>query len=217
MEIPTLKAEQRKAAGSRAAKRLRRSGKLPAIVYGQETDPEAVTLDYHEVELQIHHGTHVVNLDIGGNIQSCLLKEAQYDHLGMKLVHLDLTRMNLTDRVTVHVAIEFKGTAKGVADGGVLNLNLSELEIECPATSIPDVIKIDVSDMDMDHVMYVKDLKMAEGVVVTTDPETVVATVREPAVMVEEVDEAAEAAAAEGGSEPEVITKGKGEEESSGD
>ncbi len=217
MEIPTLKAEPRKAAGSRAAKRLRRSGKLPAIVYGHQTEPEAVTLDYHDVELQIQHGTHVVNLDIGGKTQSCLFKDAQYDHLGMKLMHLDLTRVNLSERVTVNVTLEFKGSPKGVADGGVFHTGLSGLDIECSVSNIPESIKVDVSGMEMFHVLYVKDLVLPEGVDAITDAETVVATVREPTVTAEEEAEAAEGEGAEGTSEPEVIARGKEEEESGGE
>ncbi len=213
MEIPTLKGEPRKAAGSRAAWRLRRAGKLPAVVYGHKQDPEPVVLDYHDVELQLRHGTHVVNLDLMGKMQPCLFKDAQYDHLGLKLLHVDLTRVSLTEKVKVRIPLQLRGNPKGVAEGGVLHHEIVELEIECPALQIPDVIRVDVSGIGLNEVMYVKDLKLDPNLEVLTDEESVVATVREP--MAEEAAVTAEAAApAEtAAAEPEVIAKGKAEEE----
>jgi large subunit ribosomal protein L25 len=215
MEIPTLKGEARKVAGSRAAARLRRAGKLPAIVYGHQIDPQAVTLDYHEVESQLRHGTHVINLDLGGEAQPCLFKDAQYDYLGSTLVHVDLARVSLTERVKVHVQLILRGQPKGVGDGGVLHQELAELEIECPALQIPDAIRVDVSELALNQVLYVKELKLDENIKAMNEPEAVVATVREPAAQVEEVTAAAvpTAEAAAGTAEPEVIAKGKAEEE----
>ena len=215
MEIPTLKGESRKVAGSRAAARLRRAGKLPAIVYGHQIDPQAVTLDYHEVELQLRHGTHVVNLDLGGEVQPCLFKDAQYDYLGSTLVHVDLARVSLTERVKVRVQLILRGHPKGVGEGGILHQELAELELECPALQIPDAIRVDVSELGLNQVLYVKELKLDENIKVLNEQDAVVATVREPAAVVEEVPAAAvpTAEAAAGAAEPEVIAKGKAEEE----
>lgn len=211
MEIPTLKGEMRKAAGSRAAQRLRRSGKLPGIVYGHEKDPLPITLDEHEVDLLLHHGTHLINLEIGGQAQACLFKDTQYDHLGLKLVHVDLTRVDLTDRVQVRVEIEFRGTAKGVGEGGVFTSVLKDLEVECLVTDIPEKIRVEVGDLALDQVLYVKDVKLGSGVTVLNDPESVVAMVRLPVAEAEApvAEVGAEAASAE----PEVIAKGKVAEE----
>lgn len=214
MEIPTLKGEPRKAAGSRAAARLRRAGGLPAIVYGHKIDPVPVTLDYHDVDLLLEHGAHLVNLEINGDTQACLFKDAQYDYLGAKLVHVDLTRVDLTERVKVHVEVELRGAPKGIAQGGVLRAGLKELEVECVVTHIPEKIRIDVSDLELDQVMHVKDLKLESGLMALDDPEAVIATVRQPVVKAEEEEAAVEAAEAEAGAaaEPEVIAKGKDEE-----
>lgn len=207
MDIQTLTVEPRKAAGSRAAERLRRQGKIPGIVYGHKIDPEPVVLTYKEVETQLHHGAHLVNLNLGGKTQSCLIKDVQYDHLGSTLIHIDLARVDLTERVTLRVPIELKGTAKGVSDGGVLRQEMVDLEIECPVASIPKSIRINVSDFPLDHVLHVKDIELPTGVTAVADEDAVVLTVREPLVRAEPV--AGEAATAE----PEVIAKGKPEEE----
>jgi len=209
MDIQTLTVEPRKAAGSRAAARLRKQGKIPGIVYGHKIDPEPVVLTYKEVETQLHHGAHLVNLKLGGKTQSCLIKDVQYDHLGSTLIHIDLARVDLTERVTLRVPIELKGTAKGVADGGVLRQEIMDLEIECPVASIPDSIRINVSDFALDHVLHVKEIQLPTGVKAMSDEDAVVLTVRVPLARAE-----TPVAAAEGGTaEPEVIAKGKIEEE----
>lgn len=208
-QISTLKAVPRRPGGSRAANRLRNAGKLPAVVYGHKQEPEPVVLDYHEVEMQLRHGVHVVNLDIAGKVQSCLFKDTQYDHLGATLLHVDLTRVDLNERVTVQVPLELRGTPKGVADGGVLRQELMELEVECLVTSIPDVIRVNVSDLAMDQVLHVSELKLDPGITAMHDPDIVVATVRQPIVQAEPTGEAP----VEGAAEPEVIAKGKVEEE----
>lgn len=210
MDIPTLKAEPRKSAGSRAAARLRRSGKLPAIIYGHKQDPEPVALDYHDVDIQLKHGAHLVTLDLGGKKQPCLFKDAQYDHLGASIMHLDLARVDLNERVKVHVPIELRGTPKGVADGGVLRQEMNDIEVECLVTSIPEHIRVNVAELGLDQVLFVKDLQLGEGIKPISDADSVVATVRQPLVQAEAVP----GAPVEGAStEPEVIAKGKVEEE----
>jgi large subunit ribosomal protein L25 len=211
MEIPTVKAASRKSAGSRAAARLRRSGKLPAIVYGHKENPVSVTLDRHDVEMHLTHGAHLVNLELEGKTQPCLIKDAQYDYLGAALVHLDLARVSLTEQVRVKVPLELRGTPKGVAEGGVLRQEMMELEIECTVSNIPEHVRISIADMALNTVLHVKDLKLEGEIKATNDPEAVVATCRIPVVKAA-VDETG-AAATPSAAEPEVIAKGKIEEE----
>lgn len=211
MEIPTIKAESRQAAGSRAAARLRRKGKVPAIVYGHKQDPLAVALETHDVEQHLSHGAHLVNLDVQGKVQPCLIKDAQYDHLGAELVHLDLARVDLNEKVKVHVTLDLRGTPKGAAEGGQLRQSLMELEVECLVTHIPENIRVNVADLALNQVLYVKDLQLEAGIVSVTDSESVVATCRLPLAAIEGATDAA--APVEGAAEPEVIAKGKIDEE----
>lgn len=210
MQIPTIKGDSRKASGSRAAARLRRGGKVPAIVYGHKEAPVPVALDAHDMELHLGHGAHLLNVEMGGKAQPCLIKDAQYDHLGAKLVHIDLARVDLNEKVKVHVTVELRGTPKGIGEGGVLRQDMQELEIECLVTNIPEKVRIDISDLGLGSVLYVKDLKLDAGLRATNDPENVVATVRLPQVVSETP---VTAAPTEGATEPEVIAKGKVEEE----
>ena len=209
MEIPTVKAESRKAAGSRAAARLRKAGKLPAIVYGHKENPVPVVLDRHTVEGHVHHGAHLLQLDMGGKTQPCLIKDAQYDHLGAALVHLDLARVDLNERVRVHVPIEWRGTPKGIGAGGVLHHEMLEIGVECLVVAIPERVRIDVSHLELNEVLYIRDIKLEAGLTPTDDGDKVVATVRPPQAEVV----APVAAPTEGAAEPEVIAKGKIEAE----
>lgn len=205
MEIPTIQVESRKAAGSRAAVRLRNEGKLPAILYGHERDPAALSLDYKEVEQLIFSGFHVVNLSMDGKTQACQFKDAQWDHLGKRLLHLDMLRVDLNERVNVTVALDYRGTPKGAAEGGILHHAMNEIEIECVVSNIPESIRLDVNEMKLDDVLHVRDVKLPEGMTHVMDEDAVVATLKLP---VETPEAGVEAEEGEG-AEPEVIAKGK--------
>lgn len=217
MEIPTLKAEPRQAAGSRAAARLRRDGKLPAVVYGHKQSAESVSLVYRDVESHLEHGLHVIKLDMSGQVQPCQFKQAQYDYLGSTLVHVDLVRVDLSERVKVTVALEFRGTPKGAVEGGQIRHEMTDLEIECVVSEIPELIRVDVSDLGLDEVLHVKDIELPDGATAVSDAAAAVAVVRLP-ITAEAVEEApVEAAEGEtAAAEPEVIAKGKPAEESEG-
>jgi large subunit ribosomal protein L25 len=199
MATPTeMKADKRDALGSRANYRLRKTGLVPAVVYGHNEDVLPLQVNKKELVAHIKHGVHVYNLSIAGKTESVLIKDVQYDALGQEVLHVDFARVDLNERVTVNVSIELKGEPKGEKDGGVLQQILNELEIECVVTEIPDVINVDVSDMAKDSTLHVSDIKVAAGITVLTDAEQVVAKVEEIA---EEVAEPSE----EGEAEPEVI------------
>lgn len=213
MDIQTLRVELRKPAGSRAAARLRRTGKLPAVLYGHKREAVGLTLDRHDVEMQLAHGAHLINLDMEGSAQACLIKDVQYDHLGSLPIHVDLTRVDLDELVKVRIPIELRGHAKGVAEGGILFHELVEVEVECKVSEIPKNIRVEVAELELDQVLHVKDLTLPDGLTAVSDSESVVAMVRLPAVKAQAVEDAEGAAAAptaEG--EPEVITKGKAED-----
>ena len=96
--------------------------------------------------------------------ETVLVKEVQYDHLGLEVMHVDFARVSLDEKVEVTVPLELKGEPKGEADGGVLQQIITDLEIECVVTEIPDKIRHNVSEMGMDSVLHVKDLHVPAGV-----------------------------------------------------
>ena len=190
-------AKPRSELGSRANKRLRDAGFIPGVIYGHKQAVLPVTLPRKEIAAHIHHGAHLFSLAVEGGKETVLVKEVQYDHLGIEVLHVDFARVDLNERVTLTVAIELKGTPKGEADGGVLQQVMSEIEIECLVTDIPDVIRHNVSDLALNSVLHVKDLTLPTSVKALQDGELIVATVKEI------VEQAAPAAADV--AEPEVI------------
>ncbi|MEA2736099.1 MAG: large subunit ribosomal protein [Humisphaera sp.] len=200
-------AKPRNELGSRANKRLRDAGMLPGVIYGHKEAVVPVTLPKKEVVNHLSHGTHLFELGLEGKNETVLVKEVQYDHLGLEVLHVDFARVSLDEEVDITVPLELKGEPKGEKDGGVLQQIVNELELRCKVTDIPDVIRHDVSDMAVDDVVHIKDLKLPPNVKALQDEDLVVVQVR---VIEEEAAATPAAEAAEG--EPEVIGK-KAEDE----
>ncbi|MGD0461330.1 MAG: 50S ribosomal protein L25 [Tepidisphaeraceae bacterium] len=192
-------AQSRQALGTRANRRLREAGLLPGVIYGHKEAVVPVALPREEVVEHLRRGAHLFDLSLGGKNEKVLVKEVQFDHLGMDVLHVDFARVSLDEKVKVTVHVELKGTPKGEAEGGVLQQIISSLEVECLVTEIPDAIRHNVSEMALDEVLHIKDIKLPDGVKVLQDGELIVATVKEikEEVVVPVVEE--------GPAEPEVI------------
>ena len=214
IEIGTLKAQRRTAFGKRPTRRLREQGMIPAIIYGHGEDPVPVSLNEHDVEVALDHGARTLTLDIQGNEQQLLIKEVQYDHLDHLPIHLDLVRFDVHERVTVTVGVELRGIPKGVGEGGVLEQYRAEIDVECLVTDIPDTLHPLVTELGLDETLFARDLQLPPGVTLVTDGEERIATVRELAPEVE--PEEAPGEGEEVAATPEVIGRGKKEEEEEG-
>jgi len=211
MATPSIQvtAKPRSELGSRANKRLRDAGLLPGVVYGHKEAVVPVTLPRKELVGHLNRGAHVFELAIEGKSERVLVKEVQFDHLGLEVIHVDFARVSLDEKVKVTVPVELKGTPKGEADGGVLQQIVSELEVECLVTEIPDAIRHNVSELKLNDVLHIRDLKLPPGVRAMPDGEVIIATVKEIA----ETETPAEGETAE----PEVIGRKAGEEEAATD
>jgi large subunit ribosomal protein L25 len=196
-----MTAQSRAELGSRANKRLRDRGLVPGVVYGHKEAVVPVTLPKKELVGHLNHGAHVFDLAFDGRSEKVLVKEVQYDHLGIEVIHVDFARVSLDEKVEVTVPLEFKGTPKGEADGGVLQQLISDLEVECLVTDIPTSIRVNVADLGVDDVLHVSDLQLPAGVRPLQDGDLLVATVK----IIEEEEAAPAAAAVEGAAETEVI------------
>src|SRR5919112_4725207 len=146
-ETAQLTAKPRNELGSRANKRLRDSGFIPGVVYGHKEAVVPVTLPKKEISTHLAKGAHVFDLTLSGKSEKVLVKDVQFDHLGIEVLHVDFARVSLDERVEVTVPLELKGTPKGEADGGVLQQIVNELEIECLVTEIPDNVTHSVAEM----------------------------------------------------------------------
>lgn len=204
METTTLTGENRNSVGTRASRALRESGKLPVVIYGHGEAPESVALVFRDVEVALAHGARMLKVDIDGRSNQYLIKAVQYDHLNQTPIHLDLTRVDLDERVKVRVGIELRGVPKGVSDGGMLERHMADLEVECLAAQIPETLHPLVVELGLGDSLLVKDLELPPGVTAAVDGDERVATVR--AVVVEEEEAADAAEEGEGESaEPERI------------
>lgn len=202
MEIPALKAEKRTGIGTRHSRLVRKSGRLPAVVYGHGEAPESLSIDHHETMVALKHGARTLELEVGGQKKQFLIKEVQYDAFGTLPIHLDLMRVDLNERVRVKVAIELKGTPKGVSEGGILDQVMDSLEVDCLVTQIPDTLHPIVSHLGLLESLLVKDLVLPPGVNPIASPEDRVATVRK---LGEVSTETPVAEGAEAEAEPERI------------
>ena len=211
METMTIKAEPRSTSGTRTSRALRAAGRLPGVIYGHGEAPESVSLTHHEVEVALAHGARTLQVELNGTVKPYLIKEAQYDHLATNLIHLDLARVDLHERVKVRVGIELRGIPKGIHEGGVLDQQMAQIEVECVVTEIPDTFHPVVTHLALGDSLLVKDLQLPPGVVALADPNERIATVRllavEVAAPVAPIEGDAAAAA-----EPERIGRIKKEE-----
>ena len=215
-KTPSITATTRARIGSRYAQRLRKQGRLPAVIYGHETDPVSISVDEKEMLTHLKHGTHVLSLNVeGGSKETCLVKELQFGYLGDNVIHVDFARVDLDEEVHVHVHLNFVGEpASARKTGAILSHDLTELEVICRVNEIPDEIKVDLNLMGEATVLTVSEVQLPPGLRASTNPSTPVAHIsfihKEEAVG-EEVE------VVPGAEEPEVITEVKSDEAESGD
>jgi large subunit ribosomal protein L25 len=209
MERMTLNAEIREKVGKGAARTLRRSGSIPAVLYrGGKSHP--ITLNYRELSqaLKATAGEQVVvSLKFPQDEKLALLKDYQSDPARGALLHVDFFEVSLKEKVKVTVPVSTVGEPIGVKrDKGILQHSLREIEVECLPDRIPGHIEVDVSGMLTGNAIHVSDLVVPEEVKILTDPGEVIAILTAP--VIEEIAPPAEAVPAEAEA-PEVIKKGK--------
>jgi len=207
-EALILDTKERPGRGKRLAKSLRKEGRVPAVLYGHKEATLSVSLSKDELEKAIRHGVRVLDLKSGADLQKVLIKEAQWDHLGKELLHVDFARVAADERVEVTVPVELRGIAPGVGAGGVLDQPIHVLPVECLAISIPESIRVNIGELQIGSMIHVRELVLPEGVVALAAPDAIVVQVSAPKVEVE-----APVAAAAEAAEPEVITRQKPAEE----
>jgi large subunit ribosomal protein L25 len=205
----TLNVKVRGETGTSRMRRLRYTGVVPAILYGHGEANVNLAVPHKELMAAVRHGGKLVSLK-GDVSDSALIRQVQWDVYSKEIIHLDLMRVDITELVNTTVRLELKGTAAGAAEGGVLQFITHEIEIECPAGSIPDKIVVSVLDLKLNAAIHVSEVKLPEGAKLITHGEDVVVQCVTP-----RTEEEAPAPGAEGatGVEPELIKKEKTEEE----
>ncbi len=186
----SLRAETGRATGSRESRRLRRTGLVPAIVYGKGTDPINVAVDAHDLHLALHTeagSNALINLEIEGRVQILSMARVIERHpFRSEYRHIDFVTVSLDETVHAEVVIHFEGSPIGVRDGGVFSPSKTHVVVETLATSIPSGIELDISEVELGGALRIADLPVLEGVTYTEDPETVLMSVTAPAAEIEE-------------------------------
>ncbi len=214
----TVCATAREGRGKNDARRARVAGMVPVTVYGGEGGTVAALAPLRELAaiLRSESGRNTIfTLDIEGvGSSEVMFHERQVDPIRGRLIHADFTRLVKGQKIEVTVPLHLTGEPVGVRDDqGVLEQIIRELEIRCEPREIPDVINVDVSNLGVHDVLHISDIQIAEGIEILTPADTVIATVG----IVKEEPVAAPAVEAEGAAEPEIIGKGKKEDEEGGE
>ena len=214
-ETVELKASVREQSGTRNSVALRGQGKLPAIVYGHKKEPVSIVLDAREFLDSLHHGNRIFDVDLAGAKDTLLVKDLQYDYLGDTVIHADLMRVNLSERVKVQVMIKLNGTAAGTHMGGIVEEIMNSIEVECAVSDIPEFLPVDIKGLELEKTLRASEIELPAGFTLITDPNAGVVGCHESKAAVAEEEDVEGEEVAEGAAEPEVITEKKEEEEPS--
>ena len=200
----TLKVDSRDLRGKRNNRRLRASGKIPAVLYGHGQAPVSLAVPSEEFDAMVRHGSRMVNLT-GAVTESAFIRECQWDTWGNHVVHVDFTRISAHEKVQVQVAIELRGEAPGVKEGGIVKQLLHEIELECEAADIPEKLTVSINDLELNGAITVASLELPSGAKVFAEPD-------QDIVQCVEVSETPEEEGEIGAVEPEVIGRKKDDE-----
>ena len=202
----TLQVEKRDFTGKRRNHRLRLEGKLPGIIYGHGEKPLSVIVPAEQLRATLRHGQKVVDL-AGAETGQALLQNVQWDTFQQHLLHVDLLRVDASERVTVEVPLLLRGEAPGEHEGGVVEHHIHYVEVETSPIAIPEALHLNINHLGLHQSLTVGDIvDLPEGATLVTDAKTVAVTCEEPAPELEEESLAA-------GVEPEVIGRKADEDE----
>jgi len=202
----TLKGRQRQKTGSNAARNLRKAGLMPAIIYGHKKKVVSISLNRHDFVEGLHHGARLMSIELDGRNETVFVRDVQYDYLGSDIIHADLVRVDVTEKITVDVRLEIKGTPVGAEEGGIVETHTDHLEIECKVTEVPESLIVSVKELGIGDALHAKDVSLPEGSTLVSDPELLLVTC---STIAPEEEAEAEEAEEEVSKQPEVI----GEEE----
>ena len=157
-----LAVESRDTQGKRRNRRLRRSGKIPAILYGHGLENVSLSVEADAITAAIRHGSRLVSLT-GAVSESAFIRELQWDTWGTHIVHVDFTRISEHEIVEVRVPVELRGEAPGVREGGVVSQLIHEVEIACPASVIPERLAVNINHLKLNESISLAALELPEG------------------------------------------------------
>jgi large subunit ribosomal protein L25 len=219
MDNVSIVVQKRDVTGTRAAKRMRKEGLIPGVIYGHGKEAVLIAVEPHALReaLTTDAGTHaVLNVTFEGQKRShhAIVKDMTLDRVKSTVIHVDLQEIRLDETIETTVAVHFEGEAKGVKAGGMLDESTREVTVKGVVTAIPEHLVLDISELDMNETLKVSDLVVPEGIEIMADADEVLCSVLPPRKVEEEAVEGEEGAEAVAGAEPELV--GKKEEEGEG-
>jgi large subunit ribosomal protein L25 len=187
LETLEIQVEMREVGSKRQARRIRRDGKIPGVLYGPKTAPVPLELNKKEFSNRVAglEGSHLVRLKSGSTALAdkvALVKEMQYHPITGEVVHTDLYEVDLTARIQVRVPLHFVGKAAGVVRGGILQPIVREIEVECLPLDIPEFFNVEVSALDIGDSVHIEELSIPEGVTVVSESNLALVSVVPPTV-----------------------------------
>ena len=213
MAKASLGAQLRPDRGTGAARKLRQSGQVPAVIYGHGREPQSLTINTREIDkllTQISAEATVIEITVEGKVARTLIREIQRHPFKRHIVHVDFQELVAGEKVTVSIPLRFIGVPDGVRiSGGILEETMHQVHLRLDPASIPDHIDVDVTPLTIGHNLHIRDLKLPEGVAVLDEPGATVCLVAAPKAAVEPVA----GAETTGVPEPELIRKTKAEED----
>jgi len=178
--VAVLKAEKREGTGKYVAFDLRKEGMLPAVYYGKGVENMNLAVNEKELYELIISGERIVDLDIAGEMKKAVLKDVQHESIGEGLLHADFRAIDENTAVHVDVSVELVGEAKGAGLGGVVELELHTVSVECLPANLPEVVNLDISTLGLNEVWHVTNLPALKGVKYMTSADSVVVTCHAP-------------------------------------
>ncbi len=217
MATAQFTATTRSDSGTGNARKLRRSGQVPAVIYGHGRESQSLSLDAREFGKlldRIAYANTVIELMIDGKPAMTLIRDLQRHPFKPEILHVDFQELVAGEKVTVNVPLVFVGVPDGVRNGGgILDQVMHEVSIHVDPSMIPNHIDVEVTELTIGHSFHVGDLKLPDGVEVLDEAEATICVVTAPKTVVEEVPAEAVAEPGETPTEPELIRKAKPEEE----
>ena len=200
-----LNANARSDTGKGASRRLRKTGQVPGIIYGADKDPQMISVAHNVLVQQLENEafySHILTVNVDGSKQKVVLKDLQRHPAKPFVMHLDLLRVSDKDKIKMHVPLHFinEATAPGVKAGGKITHNINDVEVSCLPKDLPEYIEVDLGGMEMDDIIHLSQIKLADGVEITQlalgeDHDAAVVSIH--AARVAATDEGAEEEAAE--------------------
>lgn len=184
-----LTVEPRTETGKSYARKLRADQKIPAIIYGSGNPAVNIEVTMREAERALAASGSLINLDLGGESKTVIVKDTHRDPVRGTLLHLDFHEIDLTKKLEITVPVRVIGEEARVNDGGVLTILLWELTVLCLPTEIPEAIEVDISELELEQTIMVEELEIPEGVEILEEPDEAVVRVGIPEMVLEEEDE----------------------------